>query len=304
MARLVFTPNRAVPYFDMFEIRSSFSERVFGYDFVNAQSTALTVYDSGSDSLTFSGRGLAYQFSGANLVAVTGGRLQGITWKVDGDTVLKLSGLSIPAAQFADHLIRDDSAAAVNKLLAGNDTIIAGAGSDALLAGGGRDRVEARGGDDRVYGGAGSDTLLGQAGSDNLVGEAGNDRLSGGIGNDALSGGAGHDTLIGGAGSDQFVFDTRPGDAHFDTIQDFQSSRDMILLDNDVFRAFSMIGGSLPEDMLTFGLRARDADDHLIYHRASGRLWYDADGVGGRAKVLVAEVTDGTRLNADHFQII
>ncbi|RID93196.1 calcium-binding protein [Gemmobacter lutimaris] len=304
MARLVFTPNSAVPVFDMFEVRSSFSEQVFDYDFVNAGATALTLYDSGADSLTFSGSGLAYVFLGATLAGVTAGRVNAVTWKVDGDSVLRLTGLDIPAAQFADHLINDESAEAVNQLLAGNDQILAGNGRDALIAGGGNDRVEGRGGNDRVYGDAGNDTLLGQAGSDNLVGGTGRDRVLGGGGNDALAGGAGHDTLIGGAGSDQFVFDTRAGRANFDVISDFQSARDTILLDNNIFRAFRLIAGELPEDMLTFGFRARDADDHLIYHRSSGRLWYDADGSGSGGKIIVAELTDGTRLTADHFQII
>ena len=304
MARLVFSPNSTVPYFDMFEIRSSFSEQVFNYDFVDTGTTALRVYDSAADSLTFGGVGFAYVFAGAQLAGVTAGRVHSITWKVDGDTVLSLTGLDIPAAQFADHLISGESADAVNQLLAGDDTIIAGSGRDVLLGGGGRDRIEARGGDDRVYGDAGGDTLLGQAGGDKLVGGGGRDRLFGGGGNDALAGGLGHDTLTGGAGADQFVFDTAVRSIHSDVIADFQAARDMILLDNAVFTAFRMIGGSLPDEMLTFGFRPLDAEDHLIYHRSSGRLWYDADGLGGNAKILVAELTDGTRLTADHFQII
>jgi hypothetical protein len=48
------------------------------------------------------------------------------------------------------------------------------------------------------------------------------------------------------------------------------------------------------------GTAAGDSGDRIIYDSATGRIFYDADGSGGGAKVLFAKVTAGTTLtNAD-----
>ena len=52
------------------------------------------------------------------------------------------------------------------------------------------------------------------------------------------------------------------------------------------------------------GTAAQDAADRVIYDRASGNLWYDADGSGRGAKVLVAELRDGTALGAGDIHIL
>jgi len=74
--------------------------------------------------------------------------------------------------------------------------------------------------------------LLGNAGRDKLLGGAGGDTLNGGSGNDRLNGQAGNDTLTGGKGRDVFIFN-----AGHDTITDFRSGRDSILLDDGFWTA-------------------------------------------------------------------
>ena len=90
--------------------------------------------------------------------------------------------------------------------------------NDVIDGGMGHDVISGQGGDDHLIGGLGTDFLLGDEGNDTLDG--GNDR-------DLLYGGSGTDYLIGGHGRDRFLLDE---DGSVDTIADFQSSVDTILL--------------------------------------------------------------------------
>lgn len=47
-----------------------------------------------------------------------------------------------------------------------------------------------------------------------------------------------------------------------------------------------------------------DADDRCIFDQAAGDLWYDADGVGGAAQVMVAHFEMAATLGADDFIIV
>ena len=126
-------------------------------------------------------------------------------------------------------------------MLAGNDTVYAGAGTDTLYGGAN---------DDRLYGGAGADTLYGDAGNDALFGGAGTDTVAdilyGGADDDTLDGGQGNDRLYGGTGND-LIFagafgdpdsDYLDGGAGQDTV-DFSSGNSGIdialVAGNDVF---------------------------------------------------------------------
>ncbi len=53
--------------------------------------------------------------------------------------------------------------------------------------------------------------------------------------------------------------------------------------------------------MFTVGRFAKTSDQHVIYHAASGKLFYDADGVGGADALLVAYLDPGLKLSADEF---
>jgi predicted extracellular nuclease/Ca2+-binding RTX toxin-like protein len=89
------------------------------------------------------------------------------------------------------------------------------------------DTISGNGADNDVDGGAGDDSLDGGNGDDTLTGGSGNDELIGGNGDDWLAGGTGDDVLSGGGGDDFFVFASGDGT---DTVTDFQSGSDLILL--------------------------------------------------------------------------
>ena len=112
-----------------------------------------------------------------------------------------------------------------------NDTLYGTSGEDALYGGLGNDTLYGLDGHDVLDGGLGNDTLYGGDGNDTLYGGAGKDQLYGGAGNDALYGGLGNDQLWGGTGADSFHFSWFGGR---DTIYDFDTSQDRIVLDDGV----------------------------------------------------------------------
>ncbi|MBL8597210.1 MAG: hypothetical protein JNL14_05680, partial [Devosia sp.] len=148
------------------------------------------------------------------------------------------------------------------------------------------------------------DTLTGDNAANRLAGGAGRDKLSGGRGSDTLAGGTGHDTLTGGSGRDFFLFDTAPRSRDRDTITDFKPRQDVILLDDAVFPALSP--GVLPRAMFYANQtgRAHDSSDRLIYEKDTGKLYYDADGTGAAARVLLATLDSRLSLTHADFLIV
>jgi len=139
-----------------------------------------------------------------------------------------------------------------------------------------------------------ADSLVAGAGDDSLSGGAGNDTLSGGAGNDTLSGGAGDDSLIGGLGKDLFRFDTALATGGVDTLADFVTGTDKIVLSAAVFAKFTA-GAALTSTNLVVGTGATakptQSTNYLIYDKATGALSYDADGSGtGAAAVQFAKI--------------
>jgi subtilisin family serine protease len=210
----------------------------------------------------------------------------------------------------------------------GNDCLIGGFGNDLLDGGAGADTMWGGIGDDVFIVGdgdlfaernlQGTDLILLRRAAIRLVGQhienvtgdaaglafsiTGNtlanvltggtlaDTLNGGIGDDTLVGGAGNDCLIGGAGTDQFIFNAALGDANIDTLYRYSATNDTILLDGAVFAALGS-PGTLTAAAFRAGTEATDTDDRIIYHSASGALFYDADGLGGAAAVQFATLT-------------
>jgi Ca2+-binding RTX toxin-like protein len=88
-----------------------------------------------------------------------------------------------------------------------------------------------------------------------------------------------------------------------DTITDFLSGMDSIVLDGTVFTGF---GGALTADMFVSGAglsAAADANDHLIYNTGNGGLYYDADGLGGAAAVKLANLSGAPSLAFADFSL-
>ena len=194
----------------------------------------------------------------------------------------------------------------------GDNQITGNSGKNALAGGPGNDSLAGGSGNDTLNGGEANDTLSGDDGKDVLDGGPGNDALHGGDGVDTLSGGDGDDTLYSGAGADTvsggvghdvFVFDN-PAGGGTDKISDFSALDDEFAFDDAVFHS---LAGGIDAGNLVFAVKpaAQDADDYLLFDTKSGKLYYDDDGSGSHAAVLLATVK-GTLagLDADNFTLL
>lgn len=155
---------------------------------------------------------------------------------------------------------------------------------------------------EHVYGSAFDDVIYGSAGANLLVGRAGADTINGGAGGDTLRGGTGIDALTGGLGNDRFQY-LALSDCG-DTITDFHN----VAGDDDAFYiSAAKFGGGLVAGTLAanqFRSRAdnlaQDADDRFIFRTTDKTLWYDADGNGAGAAIMVADLNaDASLTNLD-----
>ncbi|MGO4705900.1 cadherin domain-containing protein, partial [Microvirga sp. 2MCAF38] len=162
--------------------------------------------------------------------------------------------------------------------------------------------------DDIFKGDAGDDILRGNLGNDALYGGLGKDQLFGDAGNDTIYGGAGNDLLTGGSGKDIFAFDTKLGKTNVDKIVDYGVKDDSVWLDNAIFKKLgkgtSLKPGKLKKEFFTFGDKAQDANDYLIYDPAKKALYYDADGNGAGKAVAIFKTTKVVKFNHKEFFIV
>lgn len=155
-----------------------------------------------------------------------------------------------------------------------------------------------------LSGGIGNDTLVGGVGNDTLTGGVGNDKLIGGVGNDRMFGGAGIDTLTGGLNNDTFVFNAPLSAANRDTITDFNHVADTFHLENAVMTKLGAGVHGLSSTMFRAGAAALDANDYVVYNRASGALYYDSNGNAAGGATLLATLTNKPALAANDFMVI
>jgi Ca2+-binding RTX toxin-like protein len=163
---------------------------------------------------------------------------------------------------------------------------------------------------------AGADFLIGTeridhisalAGNDRMYGLGGDDALSGDVGNDWLYGGDGADILTGGAAQDIFVFDTLPSKSNADDVRDFSVKDDAIWLDKAIFTALEGAGSEndpvrLKKQYFAIGDEAKAKDDHILYDKKTGILFYDADGTGRSEAVEIATLSRNLNItNKDIF---
>lgn len=142
--------------------------------------------------------------------------------------------------------------------------------------------------------------VLGTGGADSLIGAAGNQNLSAKRGNDTLAGGDGNDTLWGGNGADSFVF-REFGTANADRVSDFASGSDKIVLDATVMSALGandLFSAGDARFAANSSGAAQDSTDRVIFNTTTRQLFYDADGNGAGAAVLIATLQSGTSLAA------
>ena len=154
-----------------------------------------------------------------------------------------------------------------------------------------------------LQGMAGNDRIQGGQGNDRLLGGLGDDRLSGGEGADQLLGGAGRDALTGGAGDDIFVLNSpAEGCDAFTDFSNLWGNNDVFHISAAGFGGGLVAGGNLSGSQ--FQIRgdniAQDSDDRFILRSTDKTLWFDADGRGGSAAVMIADLqADATLTSAD-----
>jgi Ca2+-binding RTX toxin-like protein len=203
------------------------------------------------------------------------------------------------------------------------DTIYGNDGNDSIWGGNDGDLIYGGNGDDSIHGGAissntetGHDTLYGQDGNDTIKGDEGTDHVYGGAGRDLLAGGADVDWLYGGVGNDTldtfhddgtvdyFVFNTAlSGTTNVDTITNWEHGLDNIVLDNDIFTALgaAFTVGEFRAINTGISFASVDAGDRIIYVKATGNLYYDANGSGVGGRTLFAELSDGSAVGFGDF---
>jgi Ca2+-binding RTX toxin-like protein len=158
---------------------------------------------------------------------------------------------------------------------------------------------------DRMYGATEAGKFLGMAGDDFLYGDTGNEVMKGGLGNDWVEGRGAADKLFGNEGADIFAFTN--ADVNNDPsavfgvhrIKDFDPKEDTIFLDVGRFAAID--AGPLDTSEYGVGRKAGSADEHFVFWKKTGDLYYDEDGTGKAKKVLIAEFDPGLKLKAHHF---
>jgi Ca2+-binding RTX toxin-like protein len=200
----------------------------------------------------------------------------------------------------------------------GNDLLDGGSGNDSLTGGAGNDRYVVNSSGDKVIeaSGGGSDsvsssigytlpseverlTLTGTAGVDGH-GNTLNNTIVGNSGNNLLRGSTGNDTLTGGAGLDVFRFSSALNvSTNVDTLTDFNPTDDNLQLENSIFSKLTTTGV-----LSTSNFRANtsgtpsDSNDFVLFETDAGKLFYDADGSGSGAKLLIATLTGLPALTA------
>lgn len=95
----------------------------------------------------------------------------------------------------------------------------------------------------------------------------------------AIHVGGGNDTITGGSGADHFVFDSALT-GQIEKITNFQHGVDKIVLSEDDFPNVGPADGTLASDEFSAHATAVTPDQHILYDRSDGFLYYDNDGSG------------------------
>lgn len=267
--------------------------------------------------------------SGARLVIENSGWISGLTNGAPGQDLVRNTG-RMGAIFFGDgndlYFGRLGQVSGTLDGGAGDDRFALGAGGETVQGGIGVDTVDFQGGaavtldladmaratgrargdvylSIEIFQGSGKgDRLRGNGADNTFFGNGGADRLAGGEGIDFLAGGAGRDTLTGGLGDDTFFFRAAKDGA--DVIRDFSSdggpdANDRLAILASGFGG-GLVSGALDPALFRVGASkaARDLDDRFIFRTRDATLWFDADGSGRKAPVLIADLQNGSLMTA------
>jgi Ca2+-binding RTX toxin-like protein len=148
---------------------------------------------------------------------------------------------------------------------------------------------------------SGNDVMRGTSRAEGFHGKGGNDTIYGYGGVDVIAGGAGNDKLYGGSGKDTFFFDARlNAKTNVDRIMDFKAADDVIALRSSIFKKAGPYG-ELKETAFRLGKKALDADDRIIYDKATGSIYYDADGTGTAKAIKFAVLNNKATITYQDF---
>ena len=241
---------------------------------------------------TFAYNSIINEDGSSDILGLRSGTLTGYEWYESQILRARMTGLSYDAisAFIYMELSQEDSTysvALMEELLTGNDKIN-GSTFDDVLAG--------FAGDDTINGGRRHDSLYGNDGEDILGGDAGND---------SLVGGAGVDTLTGGAGKDTFRYDSVKDLG--DIITDFNSGGgDRFEFVAEEFAGGLAAGSSLDASQFqsSASADAATAEVRFIYDNDNFTLYFDVDGSGAEASVLVATLQIGAVVTASDILLV
>ena len=182
----------------------------------------------------------------------------------------------------------------------GNDIINGGTGNDVLDGGDGVDLVTFKDSTNingvfvnfnltnRYNTGAGLDAINnfenieGSQFGDTLIGDGDVNEIQGLDGDDFIRGAGGDDDLNGGAGADDFYFDSAATNG-VDRIRDFEHTVDELV--------FRIADGYDANTTLSYNT-ASGTGAQWIYNTTTQMLYYDADGTGAGAAILLANLAD------------
>jgi Ca2+-binding RTX toxin-like protein len=147
--------------------------------------------------------------------------------------------------------------------------------------------------------------LVGSYQADDLRGDAGLNVIVGQGGADFIIGLGGVDYMNGGADGDYFHYvSPTDGGGTGDVIQDFTSGLDKISITGSIFGLGYLAGGGIESFRFTIGTSAIYATSQFIFDSATSQLWYDQDGTGAGAQILMATLQSGASMAASDFLVL
>ena len=188
----------------------------------------------------------------------------------------------------------------------GADTLRGLAGDDTYVVDNAADAV-----DENAVGSSGVDTVLASTsfalgnGVENLTltGAAAIAGTGNELGN-TITGNGATNVLTGGLGADRFLFGSALNKkTNVDTIADYSTLDDTILLDNAIFTKLKK-EGVLNGKFFHEGKKAHDGNDRIIYNDGNGSLIYDENGDGRGKAVKFAILPEDLNLNKGDFFVM
>lgn len=154
---------------------------------------------------------------------------------------------------------------------------------------------------ENAIGSKGADQLIGNNANNWLSGLAGDDQIYGGKGDDSISGGIGRDVLGGQGGDDKFIY--KSIDAAGDSIRQFGEG-DLILFTGSNFGNLKVGQLAAFRFVARFDNKAQDIYDRFIFKTADDTLWFDQDGSGAAAPVMILDLSNDFNMTSSDIMII